>query len=84
MCENTKLAAFCARFPNGATGIYVSNGTSFLLKFKSDGSVSYTGYLIKYTQVEEDVSVNPVTSSDGKHAELPLTLNLGEITFIKQ
>ncbi|XP_022334817.2 tolloid-like protein 2 isoform X2 [Crassostrea virginica] len=74
VCENTKLAAFCARFPNGATGSYISNGTSFLLKFKSDGSVSYTGYLIKYTQVEEDVSVNPVTSSDD---QLMLGIGIG-------
>ncbi|XP_061174439.1 cubilin-like isoform X2 [Saccostrea echinata] len=66
VCENTKLAAVCSRYPNGVTGAYVSNGTSFLLKFKSDGSVSYTGFLIKYTHVVEVVSSNPVTSSEDR------------------
>lgn len=66
VCENTKIAAVCSRYPSGITGSYLSNGTSFLLKFKSDGSVSYTGYLIKFIQVEEAVSSNPLTSSDGK------------------
>ncbi|XP_056021973.1 embryonic protein UVS.2-like isoform X2 [Ostrea edulis] len=66
VCENTKLAAICSRYPNGVTGSYVSNGTSFLLKFKSDGSVSYTGFLIKYTQVEDVVSSDPVTSSEDR------------------
>uniref|UniRef100_K1Q283 Tolloid-like protein 2 n=1 Tax=Magallana gigas TaxID=29159 RepID=K1Q283_MAGGI len=66
VCENTKIAAVCSRYPSGITGTYLSNGTSFLLKFKSDGSVSFTGYLIKFIQVEEAVSSNPLTSSDGK------------------
>lgn len=71
VCENTKIAAVCSRYPSGITGTYLSNGTSFLLKFKSDGSVSFTGYLIKFIQVEEAVSSNPLTSSDGKHS-LPI------------
>lgn len=74
VCENTKIAAVCSRYPSGITGTYLSNGTSFLLKFKSDGSVSFTGYLIKFIQVEEAVSSNPLTSSDD---QLMLGIGIG-------
>ncbi|KAJ8304447.1 hypothetical protein KUTeg_018030 [Tegillarca granosa] len=66
------------------TSSYTSNQTSFLLKFKSDGSLSYTGFILKYytreTANEVSSSVT-ITYSDGMtYLFIYLFIN----SFIKQ
>ncbi|KAK3098146.1 hypothetical protein FSP39_016635 [Pinctada imbricata] len=76
VCENTKLAGICSRYPNGVATTYYSNGTSFLLKFTSDGSLSFRGFLLSYTK-QEVVVVDQVVASTEDRLMLGIGIGCG-------
>ncbi|OWF37795.1 Embryonic protein UVS.2 [Mizuhopecten yessoensis] len=79
VCEKTKILSACTPHPNGVTASYTSNGTSFLVKFAADASLSFRGFVIKYSEIAPVVttSSSAVVSSISSEGDFYLGLYIG-------
>ncbi|XP_069137892.1 procollagen C-endopeptidase enhancer 2-like isoform X2 [Argopecten irradians] len=80
VCDRTKIISACTPHPNGVTASLISNGTSFLVKFAADASLSFHGFVIKFSQiaaVADTTSASAVVSSVSSEGDFYLGLYIG-------
>ncbi|XP_060062774.1 cubilin-like [Ylistrum balloti] len=80
VCEKTKIVSLCTPHPNGVTASYTSNGTSFLVKFAADASLSFHGFVIKFSEIApviDTTSSSAVVASTSSEGDFYLGLYIG-------
>lgn len=62
-CDNNRMTVVCDEYPDTSPYHYISNGSSVVVAFESDGSVNRRGFLLRYRGIPDLTTISPLSNN---------------------